>query len=259
MGGIMSYFRALSFTLIVFSVSFLAIGERAWAAGYSYVGETKPGALLKKSYDQMIDGDFRDAVDTQILAVKADRNSVNARRYLSYSLLKIGASAEAIEQLHNLLAMTKATPIDMCMCGEACFQSGRLRQSELWFKEALAVDPQLESARVGLANIAIKRKHRISPVKAVVNVEEEVSEEPKTTYEMGQLKPEEGMVSYSLRTSRGRDTQSYASETVRMLRNSTVNQQVAAAQSNTTNGTAPNLGNNQVMNAWASYKGIQRR
>jgi tetratricopeptide (TPR) repeat protein len=252
-------FRALAFSIVLLSACFSATAQEATAAGVSSGLEAKPAALLKKSYDQMIDGEFRDAVDTQILAVKADKNNINARRYLSYSLLKIGASDEAIEQLHNLLSMTKATPMDMLMCGEACLQAGRLKNAERWFKEAMTADPQLASARIGLANVVAARKKAASPaIEVTAPLTEESAEAPKTTYEMGQVKPEEGTIAYSVNTAGNSDTQSYASETARMLRGTAAAQQLASAQHNAGPATNQNLGNNQVMNAWAGFKGIQR-
>lgn len=252
-------FRALAFSIVLLSANLSAPVQEASAAGVSSGLEAKPATLLKKSYEQMIDGEFRDAVDTQILAVKADKNNINARRYLSYSLLKIGASDEAIEQLHNLLSMTKATPIDMLMCGEACLQAGQLRNAERWFKEAITADPQLANARIGLANVVAARKKAASPTKEVgASLAEEIAEAPKTTFEMGQVKPEEGTIAYSVSTAGNRDTQSYASETARMLRDTAAAQQVASVQHTAGPATNQTTGNNQAMNAWAGFKGIQR-
>ncbi len=252
-------FRAFTFSIVILSASFSATPQEATAAGVSSGLEPKPAALLKKSYDQMIDGEFRDAIDTQILAVRADKNNINARRYLSYSLLKIGASDEAIEQLNNLLSMTKATPIDMLMCGEACLQAGRLKNAERWFKEAMTADPQLASARIGLANVVAARKKAASPaIGATAPLTDEIAEAPKTTFEMGQVKPEDGTIAYSVNTAGNRDTQSYASETARMLRDAAATQQLASAQHNAGPATNQTPGNNQVTNAWAGFKGIQR-
>lgn len=252
----MSNVRALTFSFLLLSASFLAPQVSASAADLPSGTDSTPAALLKKSYNQMIEGEFRDAVDTQILAVKADKNSVSARRYLSYSLLKIGASDEAIEQLNNLLTMTKATPIDMLMCGEACLQAGKLRDSAQWFKDALAADPKLAYARVGLAKVAAAKKKVASAIKeSELQLDTEVSEEPKTTFELGLIKSEDGVIAYSVKTAGNQETQSYATETARMLRNEAKNQQVASAQSNLNQ----NQGNNQVVNAWANFSGIQKR
>lgn len=118
----MSNFRALTFSFVFISITLVAPQGQALAAGVASSNDAKPATLLKKSYDQMVASEFREAIDTQIQAVKADKNNIDARRYLSYSLLKIGAAEEAIEQLNILLTMTKATPVDMLMCGEACLQ-----------------------------------------------------------------------------------------------------------------------------------------
>ncbi len=256
----MSNFRAFTFSFVVLSI--LSTSAQSWAAGTSASSEGKPATLLRKSYAQMIEGEYRDAVDTQIQAVKADRDSINARRYLSYSLLKIGASDEAMQQLHNLLAMTKATPLDMCMCGEACLQSGRLGYAEAWFKEALAADPNMESARAGLKMVALAKAKPAVPAKdTTVQSEEDGTElaqrEPKTTFEMGQTPAEEGVVAYTVKTAGSHDTASYASETARLLRINASNQQVASVSPTGAPPANKSLGNNQVTNAWENFKGIR--
>lgn len=207
----------------------------------------------------MVASEFRDAIDTQIQAVKADKNNVDARRYLSYSLLQIGAYEEAMDQLNILLTMIKPTAVDMLLCGEACLQAGKLKQSEQWFKKALTANPGLNCARVGLANVAAAKK------RIVLNEEESggISEEPganesQTTYQLGRLNGSDGAVVYTYASNGYRETQSYAGDTVRRLRNAQNNQQVASAQSSNGN-LSQNLTNNQTINAWANYKGIQKR
>jgi thioredoxin-like negative regulator of GroEL len=155
--------------------------------------------------------------------------------------------------------MTKATAIDMLMCGEACLQAGRLKNAERWFKEAMTADPQLASARIGLANVVAARKKAASPtIGATAPLTDEIAEAPKTTFEMGQVKPEDGTIAYSVNTAGNRDTQSYASETARMLRDASATQQLASVQHNAGPATNQTPGNNQVTNAWAGFKGIQR-
>lgn len=255
----MSNFRALTFSVVLFSVSLVAPQGQAFAAGVVSGADAKPATLLKKSYDQMVASEFREAIDTQILAVKADKNNIDARRYLSYSLLKIGAAEEAVEQLNILLTMTKATPVDMLMCGEACLQSGKLKQAEQWFKKALAADPQLTCAKVGLANVAAAKKKLVAAQEeANHQADEAVAEEPQTTYQLGMAQAEDGVVAYTVRAAGAQETQSYASETARQLRNAAANQQVASAQSPVAS-PIQNLSNNQAINAWSGFRGIQKR
>lgn len=259
---------AFTFPLVIALATVCTSSVQAIAAGSGSAElDAKPGALLSKAYKQMADGDYREAVDTQVMAVKADRDSVNARRYLSYSLLKLGASDEAMGQLKHLLSMTRATPIDMCMCGEALLQSGYLSRAEKWFKEALSADPSMNSARLGLSSVAAKRK-MIASSKAVTtgvqpvdeqSEKEVVAAEPKTTFELGQVQADGSEIAYSSTTTVSQGTHSLASETARQLRLSATGQQVAAAVPSAPRIVASQAGgNNQVLNAWAGYKGVQK-
>ncbi len=207
----MRRFRAFTFTLVLVSTTICASNVQAYASesGSSAGLDSKPGALLRKAYGQMVEGDYREAVDTQVLAVQADRDSVNARRYLSYSLLKLGASDEAIAQLKHLLSMTRATPIDMCMCGKLSCRAGRLNNAEKWFMKALTADPSMNSARVGLSNVAAKRK-MIASANAVSNVapptdepaeKEIVAVVPETTFELGKIQADGSEIAYSSTTT----------------------------------------------------------
>ncbi|MBX9951986.1 MAG: hypothetical protein K2Y39_22630 [Candidatus Obscuribacterales bacterium] len=255
----MSNFRALTFSFVFISITLVAPQGQALAAGVASSNDAKPATLLKKSYDQMVASEFREAIDTQIQAVKADKNNIDARRYLSYSLLKIGAAEEAIEQLNILLTMTKATPVDMLMCGEACLQAGKLKAAEQWFKKALVADPQLACAKVGLANVAAAKKRVATALEDANNSSDEaLADEPQTTYQLGLHQAEDAVIAYTVRAAGAQDTQSYASETARQLRNAAANQQVASAQS-TALSSVQNLSNNQAINNWANFKGIQKR
>ncbi len=166
-----------------------------------------------------------------------------------------------------MLSMTRATPIDMCMCGEALLQAGRLNNAEKWFKKALAADPSLNSARVGLLNVAARRKMTVS-ADAASNVaqpadepteKEMVATVPRTTFELGKVHAEGSETAYSTTTTVAQGTHSLASETARQLRVSTTGQQVALAVSSQPRLVANHSsGNNQVLNAWAGYKGVQK-
>ncbi|HNB21015.1 MAG TPA: hypothetical protein PKZ32_01270 [Candidatus Melainabacteria bacterium] len=255
----MSNFRMLTFSFLSLAIAFGADCQLALAADGDSNADGKPASLLKKSYTQMVASEFRDAIDTQIQAVKADKNNVDARRYLSYSLLQIGACEEAMDQLNILLTMIKPTAVDMLLCGEACLQAGKLKQAEQWFKKALNANPRLNCARVGLANVAAaKKKIALSEEESVGISEEQGTNEHPTTYQLGQQSGSDGAAVYTFESRGYRETQSYAGDTVRRLRNAQNNQQVASAQSSNGN-LSQNLTNNQTINAWANFRGIQKR
>lgn len=190
--------------------------------------------LLRTAYFQMLKGEFQLAAANHKLAVIADRDSVAARRHLGYSLLKLGHYKEALEQLHYLVVMTEPTTFDMCLYGEACLQSGQYALAESWFAEALKSDSELENARIGLGKAvaaAKKKDHTVSGEQKFLVDEshQDFSREPS----VDQALP-------SLVAAGGAQSQPKISFTAAPAKNKT-------------------LGNNQVHNAWESYKGLQSK
>lgn len=124
----------------------------------SLVPANSRNVLLRQSYSQMLQGNYDTAIKSQIRAVKADNNSVSARRYLAYSLLRTGALSEAVDQLNALLLLTKPTAIDKILLGEACLQAKDFKQAEYWFQDSLNMIPNFEVAKAALARTAVQKK-----------------------------------------------------------------------------------------------------
>jgi len=107
-------------------------------------------ALLRRAYEQMLDGQYAAAIKIQKEAVRSDRSNLNARRHLSYSLLHIGASSQAAEHLFVAVQGSEPNSIDMCLVGDSLLQSGEYILAARWFSAAAQLEPTLLCARFGL-------------------------------------------------------------------------------------------------------------
>lgn len=108
------------------------------------------GQYLQKGYEQMRKGNYEAAVRILVAAVTADPDSVSARRYLAFALLRHGSLQEAMYQLIIIQKMAKATPFDNYTLGEAYSKMGRLNDAENCFREALKTNPNYDPARASL-------------------------------------------------------------------------------------------------------------
>lgn len=112
--------------------------------------------LLEKAYNQMMQGQYDPAVETLNKAIKTDKDSITARRYLAFALVKSGRPKESIDQLDLISKSVKPTYFEWCTYGEAYLASGGLDQAESCYKEALKTTPRNAYARSGMIRISIK-------------------------------------------------------------------------------------------------------
>ncbi len=107
-------------------------------------------ALLNRAYDQMRKNQFGNAVTLLNEAVRADANSVIARRYLAYALIRIARPADALNQLVFLTNMIKPntpTTFDNFNLGEAYLSLRNYAAAEDAFKAVVALEPRNDAAR----------------------------------------------------------------------------------------------------------------
>lgn len=107
-------------------------------------------ALLNRAYDQMRKNQFANAVKLLNDAVRADANSVIARRYLAYALIRIAKPADALNQLVFLTNMVKPnapTTFDNFNLGEAYLSLRNYSAAEDAFKSVVALEPRNDAAR----------------------------------------------------------------------------------------------------------------
>ena len=111
------------------------------------------GQLLQRGYEQMRKGNYELAVRTLAAAVTADPDSVSARRYLAFALMRHGSLHDAMYQLLIIQRMAKASPFDSYTLGEAYNKMGKLPEAEACFKEALKTNPNYDPARASLIKV----------------------------------------------------------------------------------------------------------
>ncbi len=107
-------------------------------------------ALLNKAYDQMRKNSFPNAVRLLNDAVRADANSVMARRYLAYALIRIARPGDALNQLvflNNMLKPNAPTTFDNFNLGEAYLSLRNFSAAEDAFKSVVALEPRNDAAR----------------------------------------------------------------------------------------------------------------
>jgi tetratricopeptide (TPR) repeat protein len=107
-------------------------------------------ALLNRAYDQMRKNQFPNAVKLLNDAVRADANSVIARRYLAYALIRIARPADALNQLvflTNMLRPNLPTTFDNFNLGEAYLSLRNYSAAEDAFKAVVALEPRNDAAR----------------------------------------------------------------------------------------------------------------
>jgi tetratricopeptide (TPR) repeat protein len=98
-------------------------------------------------------GSFINAVKLLSEAVRADANSIVARRYLAYALIRTSRPGDAISQLlflANMLKPSVPSTFDNYNLGEAYLSTRNFKASQEAFKSVLAVDPKNDAARGGL-------------------------------------------------------------------------------------------------------------
>lgn len=109
-------------------------------------------ALLRAGYQQLCQGKNEQAVETLSAAVRANPASVDARRYLGYSLLQIGLATQALVQLEYVNKAQQPSANDITLLGDAYFYNGQYAKALACYKQALAKDNCLESAHAGLVH-----------------------------------------------------------------------------------------------------------
>lgn len=112
--------------------------------------------MLSKGYELMQQGDFSPAVKTLAGAVRSDSDSITARRYLAYALVKSGDPKDAIAQLNAIVKKIKPTYFEWCTFGEAYLEAGAVDQAKSCFETALKQSPRCDCARSGLIRANVK-------------------------------------------------------------------------------------------------------
>lgn len=216
----------LVFALLIFisNVSFIVCGFVPLPAARAADGDVPVNVLLQQAYIEMLNGHFDKALSMQIKAVKLDKNNLSARRYLGYTLLKMGAPVAAAEQLKLVVKGLEPSAVDMCILGEAYYEVGKLDLAQLCFEHALTIDPDFACANVGLQKVTKAQEAYLERCRVEELLEKQNSNNADSTLNMGASITQNGY----------------------MLVNSTVRRHT-------------HQGNNQSCNSWENYKGVRKR
>ncbi|MBK9144121.1 MAG: tetratricopeptide repeat protein [Candidatus Melainabacteria bacterium] len=152
--------------LITLSLASAAVGP-ALAEGKTISEELAP--ILSKGYELMQQGDYSPAVKTLAGAVRTDSDSITARRYLAYALVKNGDPKDAIAQLNAIVKKIKPTYFEWCTFGEAYLEAGSVDQAKSCFETALKQSPRCDYARSGLIRANLKNNE----IQAALDLAEE--------------------------------------------------------------------------------------
>jgi len=106
--------------------------------------------MINLGYDQIGKGQYDKAVQTLEKAVKADKDSVSARRYLAFAQVMQGNSLEALKNMQVLSKMVTPRSLDWYIFGQAYLGAGGARHAKACFTQALTYSPNYDAARGGL-------------------------------------------------------------------------------------------------------------
>lgn len=136
--------------IVASGISFNVAQATASAPAKPKIVSNTVGQLLQRGYEQMRKGNYELAVRTLAAAVTADPDSISARRYLAFALMRHGSLHDAMYQLLIIQRMAKASPFDNYTLGEAYSKLGKLTEAEACYKEALKANPNYDPARASL-------------------------------------------------------------------------------------------------------------
>ena len=217
----------------------------------------------------MLRGNFQAAVDTQIKAVRTNRDNVLARRYLGYSLLRVGAPDDAIEQLWFVTRMTNPNALDLYLCGEAYLRTHRYDYAEMAFNDALDLDQNFLLAKGGLVKIMIAQNKYDEALKTCESELRTGNKDKQEFFQAFYAAVQDARTKFLETAKRKETTSPNEVEEVGTTSNlpqpqSNLSVQTVGIVSNVQNvqnaQIAPHqLGNNQSINAWAEFKGLQKK
>lgn len=147
--------RSILFWLIASIVASGAQCASATTSGVATATSTEFETLLKRGYEQMKNGSFGPAVGTLTRAVKANKNSAMARRYLCYALLQEGEIDNAFEQMLAITRLKQPAAIDYYLLGEVHLAQGSNVEAQKDFTNALIKQPGMSAASAGLVKTCV--------------------------------------------------------------------------------------------------------
>jgi len=123
--------------------------------------------LIKDGYNDISKGSYDKAVAVLKKAIEIDSDSISARRYLAYALIKKGAATEAIRQMQTVSKMIAPNAFDFYLFACAYFAAGGVKEAHDCYNEALRQSPGYDAARVGLVKTLAQEHNYADAMSAV--------------------------------------------------------------------------------------------
>lgn len=114
--------------------------------------------LLNNGYELLSKGQYDKATQVLEKAVKADGESISARRYLAFAQVRNGDNLKALSNLQALSRLVTPGALDWYVFGEAYMGAGGLQHAKSCFNQALTFSPDYAAARGGLVKSQIRLK-----------------------------------------------------------------------------------------------------
>ena len=114
--------------------------------------------LLNNGYELLSKGQYDKATQVLEKAVKADGESISARRYLAFAQVRNGDNLKALSNLQALSRLVTPGALDWYVFGEAYMGAGGLQHAKSCFNQALTFSPDYSAARGGLVKSQIRLK-----------------------------------------------------------------------------------------------------
>lgn len=117
----------------------------------------KIAPLLSQGYALIGQGNYDKAIEVLQKALKLDKDSITARRYLAYALVRKGQAKQAIGEMQKVSKQTTPNSFDWYIFGDAYYEAGGLNHAGSCFKEALHQAPAYDAARGGLIKTLVRQ------------------------------------------------------------------------------------------------------
>ncbi len=105
--------------------------------------------LINEGYTALARGESDKAIKVLNRALQIDPESITARRYLAYAMVRSRAYTSALKQMQELNKLTEPSPFDWYIFGDAYFGAGAANHALSCYQQSLAQSPGYDAARGG--------------------------------------------------------------------------------------------------------------
>jgi tetratricopeptide (TPR) repeat protein len=144
-----------NFVQFASALSFCLLFTTASASAAFPVESSTADVLTRRGYVLVQAGDYKAAVVILKNALRMNPNSVNARRYLAYSLVQTGSYSDAAEQLQAISVVSPLLAYDYALSGNIDVRLGLNDEALQEYRKALVLEPTMPAARAGIVELFV--------------------------------------------------------------------------------------------------------